>query len=131
MPRNIQGKYYVMGDFGECQISRMTCSIPNRTRNSTCLYPTPYCSPTEIMERVNGPGQSWYQEEACDLHLRDFIWHTCMQTACHLQDRAERFSNRDRVLERLLAEGTFDQEEPNTPNAQEEFAMAHSSAMVQ
>ena len=131
MPCDIQGKYYVTGDFGERRISRMTCSIPNCTQNSTHLYPTPYRSPTEIMERVDGPGQSWYQEEARDLHLRDFVWHTYMQTARRLQDCTERFSNHDRVLECLLAEGTFDREEPNTPDAQEEFAMAHSSAMVQ
>ena len=131
MPRDIQGKYYVTGDFGEHRISRMTRSIPTRARNSTRLYPIPYRSPSDIIERVDGPGQSWYQEEARDLHLRDFVWHTSMQTARRLQDRVSRFSNRDRVLERLLAEGIFDREEPNTPDARESFAMAHSSSMVQ
>ena len=131
MPRDIQGKYYVTGNFGERRISHMTRSNYPRSRSSTRLYPIPYPSPNDIMERVDSPGQSWYREEARDLHLRDFIWHTRMQTARHLQDRAERFPDRDRVLERLLAEGTFDREEPNTPDAREEFAMAHSSAMVQ
>ena len=131
MPRDIQGKYYVTGDFGERRISRMTLSIPNRAQNSSRLYPIPYRSPNEIMECVDGPRQSWYQEEARDLHLRDFVWHTSMQTARHLQDCSSCFPNCDHILERLLADGIFDWEEPNTPDARESFAMAHSSLMVQ
>ena len=37
----------------------------------------------------------------------------------------------DQVLERLLEEGTFDWEEPNTPHAIEEFCMAHAMAIGQ
>ena len=39
--------------------------------------------------------------------------------------------NIDRVLDQLLVEGIFDQEEPNMRSAAEEMSMAHSAAMVQ
>jgi len=35
------------------------------------------------------------------------------------------------VLEWLIAEGTFDQVDPNTPDVCEELAMNHASSMVQ
>jgi len=34
------------------------------------------------------------------------------------------------VLEQLIAEGTFDQVDPNTPDICEELAMNHASFMV-
>ena len=80
------------------------------------------------MERVDGSGNAWYHEVAPDLHLRDFVWHARMQTGRRLEDRKSRFPDRDRVLERLLEEGIYDREEPNTPDAREEFTMAHASA---
>src|SRR5882762_5051116 len=54
-----------------------------------------------------------------------------MQTACRMEDRSCRFPNRDRVLDRLIAEGTFDRMAPDYSNFAEEMAMHHSSAMVQ
>ena len=48
-----------------------------------------------------------------------------------MQQQVERFPDRDRVLERLMEEGTFDRRDPDMPDAREELAMAHSSAMVQ
>ena len=54
-----------------------------------------------------------------------------MQTARRMQQRVERFPDRDRVLEHLMEEGTFDRCDPYMPDVREELAMAHSSAMVQ
>ena len=54
-----------------------------------------------------------------------------MQTARRMQQRVERFPDRDRVLERLMEEGTFDRRDPDVPDVREELAMAHSSAMAQ
>jgi hypothetical protein len=54
-----------------------------------------------------------------------------MQTARRMTDRELRVSNVDRVLNRLIEEGTFDRREPDVPVTMEEFAMAHSLAMVQ
>jgi hypothetical protein len=46
-------------------------------------------------------------------------------------DRASRrLMHHDRVLDRLLAEGTFDHKGLDMPDVREEFAMAYSAAMV-
>jgi hypothetical protein len=54
-----------------------------------------------------------------------------MQTARRLTDRTTRFPQRDRVLEHLLVEGTFDREDPDIPDSREELAMNYSAALVQ
>ena len=54
-----------------------------------------------------------------------------MQTACRVEDQSCQFPNRDKVLEQLIVEGTFDHVAPDSPNIPEEMAMHHSSAMVE
>ena len=83
------------------------------------------------MDQVDSPSYNWYHDKGQDLHQRDFLFLARMQTACRMQQRVERFPDRDRVLERLMEEGTFDRRDPDMPVAREELAMAHSSAMVQ
>jgi hypothetical protein len=48
-----------------------------------------------------------------------------------MTDRELRVSNIDRVLNQLIEEETFNRREPNVPVTMEDFAIAHSSAMVQ
>ena len=84
-----------------------------------------------MMDQVDSPSYDWYHDEGQDLHQRDFLFLAQMQTACRMQQRAERFPDQDRVLECLLEEGTIDRHDPDVPNTREELAMAHSLAMVQ
>ena len=102
-----------------------------RSRLSTCYHPDPYRSPSLLMEQVDSPSYDWYHDEGQDLHQRDFIFLARMQTAHRMQQRVERFPDRDQVLERLMEEGTFDRRDPDVPDVREELAMAHSLAMVQ
>ena len=83
------------------------------------------------MDQVDSPSYDWYQDEGQDLHQRGFLFLARMQTARRMQQRTERFPDRDQVLECLMEEGTFDRRDPDVPDAREELAMAHSSAMVQ
>ena len=62
--------------------------------------------------------------------MSDFVLQARMQTACRMSQRAARFPGRDMVLERLMAEGTFDRRDPNLLHTAEAFAMQHASAMV-
>ena len=95
------------------------------------MYARPYATADSLIQRVDRPGEDWYHDEANDLHLRDFIWFTRMQTARRMRDCGTRVRNIDRVLDWLLVEGIFDREEPNMRSAAEEMSMAHSAAMVQ
>ena len=52
--------------------------------------------------------ESWFKDAGEELHTSDFILLTRMQTARRMSQRASRFPGRDMVLERLMAEGTFD-----------------------
>ena len=45
--------------------------------------------------------------------------------------RYRHFPKRDKVLDHLMEEGTFDRWDPDYPNTQEQFAMAYSASMVQ
>ena len=84
-----------------------------------------------IADHMNVEGTDWYSSPAEDLYLRDFVWFTQMQTACRMTERYCCFPHRDKVLDCLLEEGSFDRREPDLPNAQEQFAMAYSASMVQ
>ena len=83
------------------------------------------------MERVDGVGNAWYNTPVDDLYLHDFVFFTRMQTAHRMTDRCRRFPKRDKVLDHLMEEGTFDCWDPDYPNMQEQFAMAYSALMVQ
>ena len=84
-----------------------------------------------VADRVDVEGTNWHSSPAKDLYLRDFVWFTRMQTACRMTERYHRFPCRDKVLNRLLEEGTFDRQESDLPNTQEQFAMVYSASMVQ
>ena len=58
-------------------------------------------------------GEDWYNDAGHDLHLVDLLFQSHIQTACWMSQRVDRFPNRDRVLERLMAEGLFDCREPD------------------
>ena len=83
------------------------------------------------MERVDGAGNAWYNTPADNLYLHDFVFFTRMQTARRMTDRYRHFPKRDKVLDCLMEEGTFDHQDPDYPNTQEQFAMAYSVSMVQ
>ena len=83
------------------------------------------------MERVDGVGNAWYNTLADDLYLRDFVFFTRMQTTRRMMDRYRHFPKRNKVLNRLMEEGTFDHRDPDFPNMQEQFTMAYSALMVQ
>ena len=83
------------------------------------------------MERVDGVGNAWYNTPADDLYLRDFVFFTRMQTTRCMTDRYRCFPKRDKVLDHLMEEGTFDRRDPDYPNTQEQFAMAYLASMVQ
>ena len=83
------------------------------------------------MERVDGFENAWYNTPADNLYLRDFVFFTRMQTAHCMMDRYRHFPKRDKVLDRLMEEGTFDRRDPDFSNTQEQFAMAYSASMVQ
>ena len=90
-----------------------------------------YATVENMMERVDGIGNAWYNTPADNLYLCDFVFFTRMQTARRMTDRYRRFPKRDKVLDRLMEEGTFDHRDPDFPNTQEQFAMAYSASMVQ
>jgi hypothetical protein len=102
-----------------------------RSRLSTVSTPLPYPTTSSMIATVDAPGNDWYRDTAPALYQRDFIFHARMQTARRLEDRTTRIPDRDRVLERLLEEGTFDRQAPDAPNPSEALVMGHSSAMVQ
>jgi hypothetical protein len=80
---------------------------------------------------MDADGKSWYQHAGEDLYLHDLLFQARIQTARRASQRVRRFPLRDRVLDRLIEEGTFDRRGVTTPNTSEEVAMQHSSAMVQ
>ena len=55
----------------------------------------------------------WYNDAGCDLHLVDLLFQSRIQTARRMSQRVDRFPNRDRVLEHLMAEGLFNRREPD------------------
>ena len=131
MPRDNLNQYYVPGGYGQHTITCMSWMAYSRSANSTAMYARPYATADSLIQRVDGQGEDWYHDEANNLHLRDFIWFTRMQTVRRMRDWGTRVRNIDWVLDRLLVEGIFDREELNMRSAAEEMSMAHSVAMVQ
>ena len=58
-------------------------------------------------------GEEWYTHAGRDLHLVNLLFQAHIQTARRMSQCVDRFPNRDRVLERLMAEGLFDRREPD------------------
>lgn len=131
MPVDASGKYWVCGAYQGHFISRMSHTAYTRAHNSTRMYPAPYPSSLDLMNRVDAAREDWYQDTGPELHLSDFVWLAHMQSARRMTQRTERFLECDLALECLMEEGIFDRHDPNVPHLGEEFAMHHSSAMVQ
>jgi hypothetical protein len=131
MPRDHANHYQPSGFYCQRTITRMTRVSYPRTRNSSRLCPQPYPSPADLISRVDAEGNAWYRDVGDDLHMRDFIWLTRMQSARRMEERVRRFSNRDLVMERLLEEGTFDRVQPDMPVACEQMAMGYAASMCQ
>ena len=58
-------------------------------------------------------GEEWYTHTGRNLHLVNLLFQARIQTARWMSQRVNHFPNRDRVLERLMAEGLFDRQEPD------------------
>ena len=130
MPRDLQGRYWAHGNFHSRVITRMSTTNHSRARGTTRFSPVPYPSSDSIIAQMDEDNDQWYHDTGADLHPWDFIFQACLQTARCLSQRAVHFPSRDLVLERLLEEGTFDREAPELRSHSEEYAMAHSSAMI-
>ena len=131
MPHDNTSCYFVPGAFGSHTVSCMSRMTHTHAANSSRMYPHPYPTALSLIERIDQAGDGWYSDCADDLHLRNFIWFACMQTACHMSISGRQPQGGDQVLKRLLEEGIFDRVKPNVPNVVEEFCMAHSAAISQ
>ena len=104
--------YFARGAFQHRVITRQSLASYDRAWDSTRLYPRPYPSPATIALCME-TGEDWYNDAGRDLHLVDLLFQSRIQTACRMSQRVDRFPNRDRVLERLMAEGLFNRHEPD------------------
>ena len=105
-------QYFARGAFQHCVITRHSLASYDRARDSTRLYPRPYPSLAAIALRMES-GEEWYTHAGRDLHLVDLLFQARIQTAHRMSQWVNHFPNRDRVLERLMAEGLFNRREPN------------------
>ena len=131
MPADHTGKYWLHGAYDFRTISRMTRSSFSRTCNSSRAHPVPYPTRDEMIARMDAPGDEWYSSVGDDLHLKDFLFQARMQTARRATQRQNLFPHRDRVLDRLIEEGTFDRRSPDTPDSREELSMGYTAALGQ
>ena len=69
MPRDNLNRYYVPGGCSQRAISRMSRMAYSRSANSTAMYARPYATADSLIQRVDGPGEDWYHDEANDLYL--------------------------------------------------------------
>ena len=76
-------------------------------------------------------GDDWYNHAGRDLHLIDLLFQAHIQTARRMSQCVDRFPNRDRVLERLMAEGLFDRREPDHDHVAEVRANWMSVALTE
>ena len=104
--------YFARGSFQHRVISRQSLASYDRARDSTRQYPRPYPSPAAIALCMES-GDDWYNHAGRNLHLIDLLFQARIQTARRMSQRMDRFPNRDRVLERLMAEGLFDRWDPD------------------
>ena len=111
MPHDIKGKYWVQGPYQQQTISRMSCQVYLHLPSSIIEYATI----ENMIERVDTIGNTWYNTMD-NLGLHDFVFFTRMQTACCMTERYWYFPCRDKVLDCLMEEGTFDCCDPDYPN---------------
>jgi hypothetical protein len=78
---------------------------------------------------VNDTLDSWYDHLGNDLHFRDFGFQACLQVACQLTQHANRSIGQYCILEWLLTDGSFNQEESQVVHTAEEYVMQHTSAI--
>ena len=132
MPRDTRLRYHTAGHHGHLTIARMTRANYDHSRDTPRGAPRPYPTPSELIQRIDGPGTYWYYDRASDLHLRDYVWFTRMQAARRLDQRfdARGVSRNDRVLDWLLEIGVFDRQEPDLPDVREEMAMGYTAAVT-
>ena len=105
-------QYFACGAFQHRVITRHSLASYDQARDSTRLYPHPYPSLAAIALRMES-GEEWYTHAGRDLHLVNLLFQAHIQTARRMSQRVDRFPNRDRVLERLMAEGLFNRREPD------------------
>ena len=99
--------YFAHGAFQHCILTRQSLTSYDQARDSTHQYPHPYPSPATITLCMESD-KEWYTHAGHDLHLVDFLFQAHIQTACWMSQCVDCFSNQDRVLEQLMAEGLFD-----------------------
>ena len=104
--------YFARGAFQHRVLSRQSLASYDRARDSTRQYPCPYPLPAAIALCMES-GDDWYNHAGRDLHLIDLLFQARIQTACRMSQRVDRFPNQDQVLERLMAEGLFDRQDPD------------------
>ena len=105
-------QYFARGAFQHCVITCQSLTSYDRARDSTRQYPRPYPLPAAIALRME-TGEDWYNDARRDLHLVDLLFQSRIQTARRMSQQVDHFPNRDRVLERLMAEGLFNCREPD------------------
>jgi hypothetical protein len=128
MPLDRNNRYFTPEGLGRT-LSRSSNIPYPRARGSTRFGPRPYPSLRDIATRIDVRGDAWFDHPGDDLYFRDFNFQARIQVARRLNHRADRGGGRDRILERLLVEGTFDREEASVVNVAEEYAMHHASAV--
>ena len=122
--------YFARGAFQHRIITCRSLASYDRAWDSTQLYPCPYPSPATIALRME-TGEDWYNDAGCNLHLVDLLFQSRIQTTRWMSQRVDRFSNQDRVLERLMAEGLFDRREPDHEHIAEMWANWLSVALTE
>ena len=75
-----------------------------------------YATVKNMMERVDGIGNAWYNTPVDNLYLHDFVFFTRMQTVHCMTERYRCFPKRDKVLNHLMEEETFDCRDLDFPN---------------
>ena len=123
-------QYFACGAFSHCVVTRQSLASYDRARDSTRQYPRPYPSPATIALRMESR-EEWYTHAGHDLHLVDLSFQAHIQTARRMSQWVDRFPNRDRVLERLMAEGLFDRREPDHVHIMEVHANWLSVALME
>ena len=104
--------YFARGAFQHCIITCRSHTSYDQAQDLTQLYPRPYPLPATITLCME-TGEDWYNDAGRDLHLVDLLFQSRIQTARRMSQRVDRFPNRDRVLECLMAEGLFNRREPD------------------
>ena len=121
--------YFARGTFQHRVITHQSLASYDRARDSTRQYPCPYPSPATIALHME-VNNDWYNDAGRDLHLVDLLFQSRIQTTRRMSQWVDHFPNRDRVLERLMAEGLFNRREPDHEHITEMWANWLSVALT-